>query len=152
MRRQPRDPHERVITLQHGVLILLHGILIAAVGILAFWLIYRGSADNLARARVVTFCVVSLSQVFFSVACRSQRFTMPELGLFTNPFLFWAIAISALLQFGAVALPFARPLFDVPANIASEWLLILALSLAPATVVEVGKLLTAKFWPGRRHQ
>ena len=143
MRRRPRVPHEPFITYQRGMLMLAQGALIAAVAILGFWIAYDGSADNLARARIVTFCIAAYSQIFFSIACRSQRFTMPELGLFSNRFLFWAIAFSGLLQLGAVTLPFTRRLFEAPRDIASQWLLILVLSLVPATVVELGKLLRA---------
>ena len=98
MTRPPRPPHEAVITREHGLLILFHGALIAAVAALGFWIIYQGDESHLARARTVTFCITAFAQLFFAIGCRSQRFTMPELGLFSNPQLFGAIVISGLLQ------------------------------------------------------
>ena len=143
MQRAPRPPHETVITRKRGLLILFHGTLIATVAGLGFWLTYQGDAAQVGRARTVAFCVTAFSQLFFAVCCRSQRFTMPELGLFSNPHILGAIVISGLLQLSVVTLPFAQPVFEVATHLTWEWLLIGALSLTPATIVEVGKLLLA---------
>jgi Ca2+-transporting ATPase len=70
---------------------------------------------------------------------------MPELGLFSNPYLFGAILISCLLQLSIVTLPFAQPVFDVAAHLVWEWLLIGALALTPVTLIECVKLLRAAF-------
>ena len=145
MSRSPRPPHEAVITRKRGLLILFHGTLIASVAGLGFWLIYQGDETHLARARTVTFCVMAFSQLFFAIGCRSQRFTMPELGLFSNPHLFGAIVISGLLQLSVVTLPFAQPVFEVATHLAWEWLLIGALALTPVTIIEFVKLLRAAF-------
>jgi Ca2+-transporting ATPase len=144
MRRPPRPPREPVITRHHGLLILYHGALITTVGVAAFAFSY-GRDQDLARARTTTFCTVAFTQLFFSFACRSQRYTLLELGPFSNPYLFGAIAASALLQFTVVTLPLTHPVFDVPASPGADWLYILPLALMPVTVIEVGKLLRAWF-------
>lgn len=143
MMRPPLPPLEAVITRKRGLLILFHGTLIAMVAGLGFWLIYQGDAMHLARARTVAFCVTAFSQLFFAISSRSQRFTMPELGLFSNPHLFGAIIVSGLLQLSVVALPFAQPVFEVASHLSWEWLLIGALALTPVTIVEIVKLLRA---------
>lgn len=144
MTRSPRPPHESVITRSRGLLILFHGTLVATVAATGFWIVYRGDASQLERARTVTFCVTAFSQLFFSIGCRSQRFTMPELGLFSNPHLPGAIVISGLLQLGVVTLPFAQPVFEVTNHLTWEWLLIAGLSLTPVTIIEVVKILRTK--------
>ena len=149
MTRPPRPPLEAVITQKRGLLILFHGTLIATVAGLGFWLIYQGDEAHLARARSVAFCVCSFSQLFFAIGCRSQRFTMPELGLFSNLPLFGAIVISGLLQLSAVTLPFAQPVFEVATHLSSEWLLIGVLSLTPVTIIEVVKLFRGLFQKAR---
>ncbi len=145
MTRPPRPPLEAVITPKRGLLMLLHGTLIAGVAGLGFWLIYQGDKAQLDRARTIAFCVTAYSQLFFAIGCRSQRFTMPELGPFTNPHLFGAIAISGLLQLSVVTLPFAQSVFTVTAHPLREWLLVFGLSLTPVTIIEVAKLLRAHF-------
>jgi Ca2+-transporting ATPase len=141
MTRAPRPPREPVITVGRGLLILAHGLLMAATTSVAFALAYRDG--GLEQARTVALCTLAYSQLFFALACRSQRRTMPQLGLFSNPYLFGAIAVSGLLQLSVVTMPFMRPVFDAAEHSAREWALVFLLSLVPVTVVEVGKLIRA---------
>jgi Ca2+-transporting ATPase len=154
MRRAPRPPHQSVITRSQGLLILVHGLLMAAVAAIGFWIVYQGESANLPRARTVAFCVMAFTQLFYSLACRSQRYTMPELGLFSNPHLFAAIAISVLLQLSIVTLPAAQGVFEVAHHLAWEWVLVASLSLTPVTIIEVAKILRGlvreKPWKAKR--
>jgi Ca2+-transporting ATPase len=106
--------------------------------------------EDVHRARTAAFCTLAFTQLFFSFACRSRRYTLPELGPFSNPYLFGAIAASALLQFAVVTLPLTHRVFDIPAHPGGDWLYILPLSLVPVTVVEVAKLLAGKVRPAAR--
>lgn len=144
MCRKPRPPHEPVITLRRGMVMLAHAILIAAVTALGFAFVYQGNETSLDRARTVAFCVVAYAQLFYSFSCRSQRYTMPQLGAFSNPHLIGAIAIACLLQFSVVTLPFARLFFESAQPSASEWALILGLALVPATAIEVIKIINRR--------
>jgi Ca2+-transporting ATPase len=140
MKRKPRPPREGVITRRRGVRLLLHGILLSAVTIVGFALVYKGDEPSLVRARVVAFSTIAISQLFYSIACRSQVYTLPQLGLFANPYLFGAISISLLLQLSVVAVPHAHAVFETGAISASEWILIFLLALIPVTIIEVTKL------------
>jgi Ca2+-transporting ATPase len=144
MRRPPRPPREPVLTTRRAVLIVLHGVLIAVAAGAGFWIVYGRRTAQLDLAQTTAFCIVAFSQLFFSFACRSDKHTLPQLGLLTNPHLLAAIAISGVLQAAVVMLPFARPVFDVaqPPD-TYGWLLIAGLSLAPVTIVEVAKLVLA---------
>lgn len=141
MARPPRPPRESVITWEQGVRMLIQGSLIAAVCLIGFWLVFQGEAANIPKGRTVAFCIAAFSQLFFAIGCRSQRFTMPELGPFRNPQLIGAIVISGLLQLSVVTLPFAQPVFETAAALRGEWLLILLLSVAPVTLIETEKLI-----------
>jgi len=145
MRRPPRPPRESVLTKERGLAIFSHGLLMAAVTLLGFWWIYRGDEANVARARTVTFAISAFAQLFFAVGCRSARSTMPELGLFSNPWLFWAISASAALQVMIMVVPFTQTVFGVSEQLTWEWLLIMALALTPVTLIEFCKLIAARF-------
>jgi Ca2+-transporting ATPase len=140
MHRPPRPPSERLITGALGLRILWQGLLIAAVTLIAFGMIDSGNGRDLDAARTCAFCVLALSQLLFSFACRSQRYTLPELGVTSNRYLFIAIAGSLALQVGAVVLPGARRLFDATDLSLQQWGLVLVLSLVPVTIVEGLKL------------
>ncbi|MBI2826284.1 MAG: cation-translocating P-type ATPase [Planctomycetia bacterium] len=140
MDRPPRPPREPVITLARGLRMLVHGALLAAATLVGFGLVYRGAETNLAAARTTAFCIAAFGQLCYSFACRSQRYTLPELGIGTNPYLFGAIAVSTLLQLSVVTLPFAHDIFETGVSLGTLWLLIAGLSLAPVTIIEVTKL------------
>ncbi len=147
MRRRPRSPREPVITLRHGLHMCGQGMLVTLVTMVGYALVYQGEEANLPRARTMAFCVVSYSFVLFSLSCRSQRYTMPELGLFSNPHLFGAIMLSSLLQLSVVTLPFARPFFESAQHFMWEWVLLIVLALTPVSVIELWKLWKRKRVP-----
>ncbi|MCA9093035.1 MAG: cation-translocating P-type ATPase [Planctomycetaceae bacterium] len=140
MRRPPRSQQEPVIPWNQGVQIVLYGILVATACILGFWFTYRGDPAQLDVARATTFCIASLSQLAISFAFRSPYRTLPQLGLFTNPWLVIGIIASALLQVAVVLIPAFQHLFEIEHTLGTEWLIIALLSLAPVTVVELGKI------------
>ncbi len=144
MQRRPRPPRESVVTWSRGASMLAHGGLVAAAAACGFWTVYQGDAANLPAARSTAFCVTAFAQLCYAASCRSFRQTFLELGLFTNPHLVAAIAISGLLQLSAVTLPFAQPVFHAT-NLGSTWVLIGVLALAPVTVVELVKIVRRCF-------
>jgi Ca2+-transporting ATPase len=144
MQRPPRPPREPVVTRSRGLAMFAEGALMAGMALVAFAAVYRQEAANLPQARTAAFCVLAFTQLLFAIACRSQRFTMPELGLFSNPPLFYALALSGLLQLGVVTLPFARPIFGVTADLTLwEWGLVFGLALVPVSLIEIRKLISS---------
>ncbi len=151
MSRPPRPPNEPVITLSRGLLILCHGSLVALVCLLGFaWARSTGS-DQTDHARTVAFSIAAFSQLAYAFGCRSHSKSVPEIGLFTNPHLLAAIAISAGLQFAVVTLPFASRVFETAPLNATDWLVIAGLALTPVTVIELTKLAISAFRPRVRN-
>ena len=143
MQRNPRPPRERLITRALGWRILSQGIVIAAVTLVAFHLVYEGDRQRLEARGPAAFCVLALSQLFFSFACRSQRYTLPELGITSNPYLFAAIGTSLVLQIGVVVVPGVQHVFNATGLSQLQWAMVFLLSLMPATLVETFKLLVS---------
>jgi P-type Ca2+ transporter type 2C len=147
MRRPPRPSQESVIPLQRGLRILLHGILVAAVTLIGFALAYQGDVANLPRARSSAFCLISYAFVLLSLSCRSERYTVFQLGFFSNPYLLGAVGISALLQL-IITLPFVRSFFEASPHSAWEWVMLGILAFVPFTVVELTKWERQRFLRG----
>ena len=142
MRRLPRPPRQGVLTGPRVAYLLAVGALIAGVAAAGFHLTWRQS-QRLDHARTAAFCVMTFSQLFLAFASRSWRRTLPELGPLSNLWLLAAIAVSGLLQLGAVVFPFSQRVFGTAGHDVLEWLEVLGLALVPVTVVEVAKLLRA---------
>lgn len=141
MRRQPRAPDERIVSRERGLRVFLYGVLNAGVSAIAFGVIYRGEAENLPAARTVTFGVLAFTQLLFSLGCRSQHYTLLQLGVFTNKWLLGGVAVSALVQLAVMTLPFLAPFFRVDSEgFGWQWGMIAALAAAPVSVLELAKL------------
>jgi Ca2+-transporting ATPase len=135
----PRPPREPVITRRRGLLMLVQGMLVAMAASIGFYLVRLTGTED--EARTVAFAIMAFSQLGFSMACRSFKLTVPELGLFSNPYLLAAIATSALLQVAVITLPAARPIFESSPFGPRQWGLVVGLSLIPGTATELLKLL-----------
>ncbi len=84
------------------------------------------------------FYITIFAQLFFSFACRSQRFTLPQLGVFTNPYLFAAILVSGTLQLLLLWFPLTRAIFfKTTPHFGFDWLVIFFLALTPVSMVEI---------------
>ena len=151
MRRKPRSSKESMLSLRMGLTVLLQGALVGGAALAAFAIVYLAdpaSAENVGRARTAAFCVLVYGELLRSLAARSQTLTLGQLGWFTNPYLLGAIAVSCLLQFSVVAMPFARPFFASVQHFAWEWVLVIGLALVPVTVIEVLKVVKRRTSPG----
>ena len=142
----PRPPNEPFFTRQRGSQILLHGFVMAAVNIGGF--AYSYIRDGIPHAQAMAFYITTFAQLFFSFACRSQRYTLPQLGILTNPSLLAAIVISGILQLSLLWFPLTQHVFFKTApQFGFDWLLIFLLALVPVSLVEIAKIIR-----GRRRQ
>ena len=143
MDQLPRPPREPFFTRARGGQILIHGFLMAAVTIGGFG--YAYATQTPAYAQAMAFYITTFAQLFFSFACRSQRYTLPELGIFTNPYLLVAIVLSGLLQMSLFWLALPRHIFfAVPPRFGFDWLLVFLLALAPVSLVEIAKIVRSR--------
>jgi Ca2+-transporting ATPase len=84
--------------------------------------------------------VLVFAELFRSLAARSPNQTLFGRGLFSNPALLVAVAVSAALQVIVMSLPLTQRVFGIPAESWNDWLLIGGLSLVPVTLLEAFKL------------
>ncbi len=141
MRRKPRRPNQSILSARLGLMILFQGLLVGIVGLLAFGLSNWSHPGNVERARAMTFCVIVYAELFRALAARSSTLTLGQLGIWTNPQLLLAIAVSGMLQLSVVVFPFTQQVFDVRTHSLLEWSAIVALALTPVTFIEIGKLI-----------
>jgi Ca2+-transporting ATPase len=140
MRRKPRRPDESILSARLGLSIAIQGLLVGLVGLAAFGLSYTQHGDA-GQARAATFCVIVYAELLRALAARSPTRTLFQLGVFSNPQLLMAIAVSGMLQASVAIVPFTQRVFDVPAHSMVEWTTIAILALTPVTLIELGKLM-----------
>ncbi|MBL8822611.1 MAG: cation-translocating P-type ATPase [Planctomycetia bacterium] len=148
MQRKPRPPGQSMLSWALGRQLLFQGLLVGGVVLAAFGIVYLQnpkSDEALAHARTVAFCVAVYGELFRALAARSQIRTFWQLGISSNPYLFGAIAVSALLQLSIITLPFTHLVFDVTSHPIWEWASIAILALFPVTAIEISKLVRQRW-------
>jgi Ca2+-transporting ATPase len=145
MTRPPRNPKESFLPLQRMLRIAVHGSLMACVALFAFWIYFSYWKADIEYARTVAFCNIAITQVFFSMGCRSFTKTMPQVGPFSNPSLAFAMAGAIAIQVAVISMPWSAALLGtVPLNL-NDWSIVFILALIPVTIVEVTKIVYFTF-------
>ena len=142
MKRPPRDPKEPLVTARFVWLIGWQGALLAAVTLTAFmigmrW--YGAEGPGLRTASTMAFMTLALVQVFHVFNARSQVRSAFTEKLFTNGWLWAAVAVCLLLQVAAVYAPFLQTVLHTTSLTGRDWAVALGLSVIPVGVVELVK-------------
>jgi P-type Ca2+ transporter type 2C len=149
MQRPPRPVNEPILTWRRGRDIVVHGLLMAVVCLIGFAWIYRGNPENLDEARAVAFSIMTLAQIFYSMACRDLHRIMPSLGFFSNKMLVAAAIGSLLVQLIVMLIPWTAEVLGLSAMPWSDWPMVLGLSLIPVSLVEIHKLVSDRLKQNR---
>jgi magnesium-transporting ATPase (P-type) len=143
MRRPPRGPDDRLIDREMWVGIVWVGLVMAVVTLAALDLRLDGGllggSGNIDKARTMAFTTLVFAQLFNCFNARSDR-TSAFHHLFTNRWLWGAIALSAALQVAVVQLPFLGDAFKTVPLAFDEWLICLGLASVVLWADELKKL------------
>ncbi|MBR5587078.1 MAG: cation-translocating P-type ATPase [Clostridia bacterium] len=121
-----------------GLAICLEGIMIGMTASLAYAVgteIYH----NFAVGRTMTFCTLSLSQLFQALAVESEHSIFSR-RMGRNGFMAFSFVVCAMLQIITVAFAPARRLLGTSALTTEQWLVTMGLSAIPLIVSEFEKL------------
>ncbi len=128
MRRPPRRPDTSILSGELIFRILLVGLLLLIGGFGLFeWALYRGASE--AEARTIAVNVFAVGQSFYLLNCRSLRFSMFRLGLFSNPWIWAGIAAMIAAQLAFTYLPVMNWLFHTVPIGWMDWLHIVSVGL-----------------------
>jgi Ca2+-transporting ATPase len=143
MRRAPRRRTDRILDKEMWIGIAWVGTVMAAVTLLALDLRLPGGivgdSGSITEARTMAFTTLVLAQLFNCFNARSDR-TSAFHRMFTNRYLWGAIALSALLQVAVVELGFLNTAFHTTPLGGDEWLICVGLASVVLWAVELKKL------------
>ena len=136
MRRPPYPPDENIFARGIGRDILVIGLLMGLITLgVGFW---YWRVDNPIWQTMV-FTTLTLSEMTYVMAIRSSRDSLFTIGLLSNRALLGAVALTTMLQFAVIYLPFAQTLFNTTALPLKDLLISILLSTILFWVVEVMK-------------
>jgi Ca2+-transporting ATPase len=142
MERAPRPPSEGVITRRIASIMVMQGSIIGLLTLGAFVFEYFVMGGSIERARVIAFSTTIFAQNVHAFNVRSNRYSLFQIGLFTNPWLLVAFGVVILSELAVIYVPFLQPIFKTVPLTAQDWVIVVGLGVMPLIVVEFIKLLT----------
>ena len=141
MQRPPRPPDENIFA--HGMWqhILWVGLFVGGLSIASqAWAIARG----VEYWQTVVFTVLTISQLFHSLAVRSESASLFSIGLMSNRPMLGAVLLTLLLQLAVIYVPALNPIFHTQPLPLADLAICLALSSLVLFVVEIENWLIRK--------
>ena len=141
MTRAPRPPEENIFA--HGMWqhIIWVGLFIAGISIAAMaWAIAR----DVAYWQTIVFTVLTVSQLFHSLAVRSETESLFHIGLFSNLPMLGAVIVTLLLQLMVIYVPALNSIFYTQPLPMFDLAVCLALSSLVLFAVEIEKWLVRR--------
>jgi Ca2+-transporting ATPase len=141
MIRPPRPPSEGVITRRVASIMIMQGTVIGLLTLGAFIFEYFVMGGSVERARVIAFSTTIFAQNVHAFNVRSNRYSLFQIGLFTNPWLLAAFGVVILSELAVIYVPFLQPIFKTMPLTAQDWVIVVTLGVMPLIVVEFIKLI-----------
>jgi Ca2+-transporting ATPase len=142
MGRPPRDPDEPVFAGSVMAALSAMSLLIFA-GLMPIFYVYW-QAEGLEKAQSMALATLVVYELFYAFNCRSLRFTLPQLGLFTNKWLLPAVLSSGLLLLAVFYIPsWSKAFHTVPLNF-GDWDVIFIVAGGSFLLVELGKWIAGR--------
>jgi len=139
MQQPPRQTQARLLDGGRLWTITGEGLMLAVIALGAFWCSLFVWQQPIEQARTVAFAVMVAAQLVHVFNCRSDRWSLFQMGVTTNHALIWAVVLSVALQVGILTIPFMEPIFKVAPLPIEDWELMVAMALLPLAIVEAVK-------------
>ena len=91
----------------------------------------------LIHAQTYAFCILSLSELAYAAGMRDAKTSIFKFHWLDNKVMLGAIAFGVVAQLAVTEIPFLYKLFEVSQLHWNEWLIIIAVSLAPLLMHEI---------------
>jgi len=124
MMQQPREKGESIFARGLWSKIVIRGCLIGICTLLAF-MTGRLYGMDLATCRTIALITLVMSQLLHVFECRSERHSIFEIKVFSNPYLLGAVLVSMIMVLSILYIPFLANVFNtVPLKI-GQWGIVL---------------------------
>ncbi len=114
----------------------------AGMNPLAFLIQFDWRSINLEALRTsetMAFLTLSLCELFRAYTVRSERASIFTIGVFSNKYMQYAVALSITLLLLVCTVPFLQEIFNTHFMSGQEWAVVVGLSLIPAVSEEITK-------------
>ena len=134
MKRPPISPKEGLFTVPLVAEIVLQGTLIGALTLFSYVI----GTKYIGNGSTMAFAVLSFSQLFHAYNMRSPH-SLFRVGVLNNKVMNLCFVICTALQLLVITNPWLQNIFQVASLTLSQWLVVIACSVAPVFFVELQK-------------
>ena len=136
MNRPPRDAKKSIFA--DGLMgkIVVEGFMIGMFTILAFFI--GNKYYGIEVARTMAFISLGMLELIHSFNVKSEE-SIFKVGLFENKYLLGAFVLGTVLQVGIIFVPSLAEIFKLTQLNTTQWLITIAISIAPIIIVEIQK-------------
>lgn len=127
MRQSPREKNEGIFARGLWEKIIVRGSLIGVCTLLSFMSGRYYGMDS-ATCRTITMCTLVMSQLLHVFECRSERYSIFEINIFSNIYLLGAVLVSMTMICCILYIPFLSGIFNTVALNLGQWLLVIFFS------------------------
>ncbi|HSB17652.1 MAG TPA: HAD-IC family P-type ATPase [Bryobacteraceae bacterium] len=136
MKRPPRRPDGRLLDSGRLLAIGGEGLMLGVIALVAFSYSLYGLHQHVEQARTVAFTVMVVVQLVHAFNCRSERFSLFQIGVGTNRALLGAFLLSIAVQVAVLTVPAAAPVFKVVPLPIEDWALMGTMGVLPFLIME----------------
>nr|WP_207738494.1 calcium-translocating P-type ATPase, SERCA-type [Clostridium sp. D46t1_190503_E9] len=124
MMQQPREKNEGIFARGLWSKIVVRGCLIGICTLLSF-MTGRLYGMDLATCRTLALITLVMSQLLHVFECRSERHSIFEIKVFSNPYLVGAVTVSMLMVCAILYVPFLASIFNTVPLKLGQWAIVL---------------------------
>lgn len=141
MENKPRVPNSPIISKSMMTAIIVQSITIGAASLFAYIWALKMFPDDLLKARTITFTTLILAELIRAFSSRSEKYTLFEIGFFSNMTMVYATGISFILLLGVLYIPIMQPVFHTYSLSLMDWIVITSFAVFPYIIGELYKVL-----------
>ena len=141
MKVPPRDTKEPILTKSMLRGIGLQSLAIAVASLLAYRWGLQTYGGDLLKARTIIFATLITAELLRAFSSRSQKYTLFNIGFFTNMTMVYAVLVSFALLLLVLYVPFLQPIFHTTALGLGDWIVMLGFAIIPLVVGELSKVI-----------
>ncbi len=121
MSRPPRASDEPILSSVLIIRIIIVGLLLC-VGAFGFFWYVLSVGKSIEIARTIAVNVFVFGELFYLFNCRSLRYSMVKVGIFSNPTLWFGVLTMTLLQILFTYSPFMHRIFHTAPFELTDWI------------------------------
>ena len=148
MKQPPRRPEARLLDGGKLLVIGAQGVMLSAIALGAFAYSLYGLHQEVEQARTVAFTAMVVAQLVHAFNCRSERWSLFQVGLWTNRPLLLACSRSLAIQVVVLTVPPVASIFKVASVPIEDWALMGGLGFLPFLLMELAKALARRIHDG----